>query len=204
MKATTTRILLAAFTLLLMQGCAQSLRSDVVSFHEDSLPMGETIRIEALDPDRGRSLEYRNYARMIADELRKIGYMPVENADAEATLVAEVDYSITSGGQETRTFRRSPPYVRYHFHYGQFYDPFYFGFDNTWTDTVTTPSYLRQLNVNIVRNDAQREHLFEGRVRSVGSQGELARVMPYLVTALFQNFPGESGVTKVVTIEMDE
>jgi hypothetical protein len=58
--------------------------------------------------------------------------------------------------------------------------------------------------MNIVSNDRLRSHLFEGRVRSSGRQGELAEVMPYLITALFQNFPGESGVTKVVTIEMDE
>ena len=65
--------------------------------------------------------------------------------------------------------------MRYHFHYGRFYDPFYFGFDNSWTDTVTTtPSYLRQLSLNIVSNDTERTRLFEGRVRSTGRQGELA------------------------------
>lgn len=205
MHTWTMRAAALAAMLLLLQGCTQFLRGDVVAFHEDSLPMGETIRVEALDAEKGRSLEFRAYARMIADELRELGYMPVEAPGAAATLIAEVDYSVTSGGEETRTTRRFPPYVRYHFHYGRFQDPFYFGFDNSWTDTVTTtPSYLRQLSLNIVRNDAERTRLFEGRVRSSGRQGELAEVMPYLVTALFENFPGESGVIKVVTIEMDE
>jgi hypothetical protein len=43
--------------------------------------------------------------------------------------------------------------------------------------------------------------LFEGRVQSTGREREIARVMPYMITAMFNNFPGESGVTKVVTIE---
>lgn len=202
---TTFKALLCAAALLALQGCAQFLRGDVVAFHEGSLPQGETIRIEALDPDTGRSLEFRSYARMVAEELRQLGYEPLEDAAANAELIAELDYSISPEGEETRATRRFPPYVRYHFHYGQFNAPYYFGFDNSWTDEiVTTPSYLRQLSMNIVRNDAARTPLFEGRVRSSGRQGELAQVMPYLITALFANFPGESGVIKVVTIEMDE
>jgi hypothetical protein len=27
--------------------------------------------------------------------------------------------------------------------------------------------------------------------------------MPYMVTAMFTNFPGESGLTKIVTVETD-
>ena len=42
--------------------------------------------------------------------------------------------------------------------------------------------------------------LFEGRVESVGKDNRLADVMPYLVQAMFTDFPGTSGVTKQVTI----
>jgi hypothetical protein len=200
------KALLTLAALLLLTGCVQFLQGDVVTFHEDTLPQGETIRIEAADPELADSLEFRTYARMVSAELRKLGYEPQEDSQASAaTLIAEVEYSVQAGGAETRSSRHFPPYVRYHFHYGQFFDPYYFGFDNSWTEEVTTtPSYLRQLSMNIVRNDSMRTRLFEGRVRSSGRQGELAEVMPYLVTALFENFPGESGVTKVVTIEMDE
>jgi len=47
------------------------------------------------------------------------------------------------------------------------------------------------------------ERLFEGRVESIGASRQMQEVMQYLITVLFSNFPGESGVTKVVTIEMD-
>lgn len=199
------KALLIAAALTTVAACAQYLRSDVVSFHEDELPQGETIRIEAADPAKADSLEFRSYSTMIAEQLRKLGYMPQLDPDADAVLIAEVDYSVMAGGSETRTTRRMAPSVRYHFYYGDYLAPFYFGLSDSWDeDVTTTPAYVRQLSLNIVRNNTERTHLFEGRVRSSGRQGELAQVMPYLVTALFSNFPGESGVTKVVTIEMDE
>jgi hypothetical protein len=202
---TGLKALLISAGLVALGGCAQLLHGDAVSFYEEALPMGESIRIEAIDPAKGESLEFRNYARLMADELRKLGFEPREGAATDAVLIARVDYSIMPGSTETRSTRHFPPYVHYHFQYGAIGDPYWFGFDNTWTEEVTTtPTYLRQLSMNIVRNDADQTPLFEGRVRSSGMQGELAKVMPYLVAALFQNFPGESGVTKVVTIEMDE
>lgn len=189
--------------LVLLQACTPTMRGDVVTFHEGPLPMGETIRVEALDPAKGQTLEFRQYARQVSDELRAVGYQPVA-AGESAELVAQLDYSIDMGPVDTR-LERDGPYAYYHFSYGRYRDPFYFGMMNRWEPEVrSTPSYIRKLSMVIAHNDEQREHVFEGRVESIGSQRQLPEIMPYMVTALFANFPGESGVTKVVTIEMDE
>jgi len=186
-----------------LSGCAATLRSDVVAFHEGPLPAGESIRVVAADPALQNSLEFRNYARLIDEELRKIGYRPV-TADAPAALLAEVAYGVELG-PTTVSVERPQRFVRYHFHYGRFYDPFYFGIYNTWgPETYTTPSYQRTLQLNIMSNDEERSRIFEGRVQSTGRQNLLPQIMPYLITAMFSNFPGENGVIKVVTIEMDE
>ena len=55
--------------------------------------------------------------------------------------------------------------------------------------------------MNISRIGPDAEVLFEGRVQSIGKAKEIATVMPYMITAMFNNFPGENAVTKVVTIE---
>jgi hypothetical protein len=57
--------------------------------------------------------------------------------------------------------------------------------------------------MNIVEADGEMDRVFEGRVESNGTESSLPEVMPYLITAMFNNFPGESGTTKVVTIEKD-
>jgi hypothetical protein len=178
-------------------------RGDVVTFHEGPLPAGETIRVVASDPNKQASLEFRSYANLVSEQLRAIGYEPTTNASAD--LVAEVDFDVVAELSSV-TVDRTRPFARYHFGYGRFYDPFYFGLYNDWgRDVYTTrPTYLRTLELNIARDDDERERIFEGRVQSTGSQSLLPEVMPYLVTAMFENYPGENGVTKVVTIERDE
>jgi hypothetical protein len=59
--------------------------------------------------------------------------------------------------------------------------------------------YPRQLILNI-EQAKDGAVVFEGKVKSYGTEDNLNEVMPYLVDAMFQNFPGESGVTRVVTI----
>jgi hypothetical protein len=175
-----------------------------VTFHEGPLPNGETIRVVPLDPEKAPSLEFRSYAEIVNEELRKIGYTPVTEEDGRAQLLAEVDYSVEPG-QPAVDVNNPNRFVRYHFSAGRFYDPFYFGiYDTLGPDLYTTPTFLRNLELNIVRNDETMERIFEGRVQSSGYDNQLPEIMPYLVTAMFKNFPGESGVTKVVTIERDQ
>ena len=196
------RSLVLLGVLPLVWACTPTLRGDVVSFHEGPLPMGETIRVEAVDPANRQSLEFREYARQVSEQLRNVGYLPV-GAGEDAQLIAQLDYGVETGPMNVR-LERDGPYAYYHFSYGRFRDPFYFGVLNRWEPEVrSTPSFIRSLSMVIVRNETNGERLFEARVESIGAQRQLPEVMPYLITALFSNFPGESGVTKVVTIEMD-
>ena len=197
--------LLAVSAGLWLAGCASSLTSDVVTFHESPMPAGETIRVVAADPEKVPTLEFRSYANLVNEELRKIGYTPVTDENADAEFLAEVDYSVDSGQPLVNVDNDPNRYVRYHFSAGRFYDPFYFGVYDNWAPEVyTTPTFIRHLQLNIVTNDEDKTHVFEGRVQSSGFDDQLPEVMPYLLTAMFQNFPGESGVTKVVTIETDK
>lgn len=195
-----------SLSLLLLTGCAARVNSDVTTFHEDVMPNGETIRVVPSDPDKRGSLEFRTYATRIADELRKMGYTPVTENDVVTDLIAEVDYAVDVGPTEVYT-DRSSSYVRYHFGFGRYYNPWYFGFHDPFfyePEVYSTQTYQRTLEMNIVNNDGgDLERVFEGRVESNGTESSLPEVMPYLITAMFSNFPGESGMTKMVTIEKD-
>lgn len=196
------RSIAIVLALAFITACGSILKSDVVTFHEGALPAGETIRVEALDPLKAQTLEFRQYARQVNNALRNVGYRPVADNE-EAELIAQLDYAVETGPVELR-LERDGPYAYYHFSYGRFRNPFYFGLSDRWEPEVrSTPTYIRSLTMAIVNNDAQPERLFEGRVESIGAKRQLPEVMQYLITALFANFPGESGVTKVVTIEMD-
>lgn len=198
MKRSFIALPLLATLLLMVAGCASRITSDVVTFHEGGLPRGETIKVVPLEESRAGSLEFQHYAGLVRDKLRQIGYTPVA-ANESAELIAQLDYSVSEGQPQTRT-RGS--YVHYHFRYGRFYDPFYYGLRHDWQPEVYTYTvYNRIVTLNIVKAGDSGQTLFEGRVQSVGREKEIAKVMPYLITAMFNNYPGESGVTKVVTIE---
>jgi hypothetical protein len=46
------------------------------------------------------------------------------------------------------------------------------------------------------------ERVFEGRALSEGLNGQLSPVMPYILEAVFKDFPGSSGSTKTVKVEV--
>lgn len=185
---------LLAVMALVLSGCASQVTSEVTRFHRAAPPQGETIAILPFDQRNAGSLEFASYASLVAAKLSAIGYTVVTSGTPQ--LYARMDYSVGRG--ETRIQSWSGNYVHYHFYYGHphaYYLGSYWNEPSVYAYTV----FPRQLNVNIVQvKDGSM--LFEGKVKSYGVEAKLNDVMPYLVDAMFQNFPGESGVTRVVTI----
>jgi hypothetical protein len=60
----------------------------------------------------------------------------------------------------------------------------------------------RELKLKIT-NAASSQPLFETTVRSEGKEGNLVRVMPYLVRSAFTDFPGKSGKPHVIEMKFD-
>jgi hypothetical protein len=192
--------LLLVLATTLLGACTVQVKSDVTRFHENALPRGETIRVVAAGPAAAADLEFRHYADMVAGHLKRIGYTPVAG-DAPAQLTATLAWSVAD--KDTITRSRPDTFVSYHFAWGHYHDPWYFGVHDAWEDEVYTYVVYHR-DVSVVIADPAGKHLFEGRVHSAGREREISQVMPYLLTALFSNYPGESGVTKLVTIRRDD
>jgi len=64
--------------------------------------------------------------------------------------------------------------------------------------------YTRTMSIDIVdvegstKDDVKK--VYEARVRSVGSSGVIDKVVPYMIEAVFRDFPGQSGKTKKYSI----
>jgi hypothetical protein len=54
----------------------------------------------------------------------------------------------------------------------------------------------------VTYNTENPERVFEGSAVSTGTNGQIDPVMPYIVQAIFDQFPGASGETKTVRIEV--
>ena len=182
---------------MMLGGCASQVTSEVTRFHRDSKPMGETIAITPLSNAKQGSLEFASYAGLVAKKLTEIGYKVVD-VSAKPDLLARMDYAVGPAQTKIQSFPRN--FVFYRFYYG-YYHPYYFGHYWDEPEVYSYTVYPRTLDLNIVHSDG--ESLFEGHVKSVGREQNINQVMPYLVEAMFNNFPGESGVTKVVSIQKD-
>jgi hypothetical protein len=67
-------------------------------------------------------------------------------------------------------------------------------------EETSQTEYTRVLRLDIVEKQALAEgnikKLYEGKVVSSGFSGQLVQVLPTMVKALFEDFPGQSGTTR--------
>lgn len=198
------RAVLAAALLLLVSACTPTLNSDVARFHQLAAPQGESFRIVPANEKHVGSLEFATYANLVSGQLTALGYQQAADP-ASAQLEVKLGFGV-SDGREKLDVR--PARLGSRFWYGHpygfynHYHPFW-GYDPFW-DMPEVRSYTvftRTLGMQITRTSDDTA-LFEGRAQSVGTDNRLPELMPYLVQAMFTNFPGESGKTERVSIEL--
>ncbi len=210
------KIALIAFLAVFTAACSTSYRSDVTRFHKLPEPMGETVFITSSDPAKAGSLELAQYAGLLVPQLQSLGYKVV--TDPKADLVIEIDYDVTESERRYYIYRG---YSYYHY---PFFSPYHFGFGHHrfahhgfgpygfghygfgYAFYPQEPRiriiYTSRLVMKIRR--ANGELLFEGNASSNHYRDRLPKAMPYLVAAMFTNFPGQSGSTEVVRIERSD
>lgn len=206
------RLLVVAVAALALSACVNSryVTADITRFHTlpAAAPVGQTFAIVALDRGQEQSLEYRQYADLLNAKLTALGLKQAAGGPGEADYVVTLDYGVDGPTPDVRTRNTSVNVGmgygwggRRNWGWGGFaYDPFY---DN---DTTTENIYTRHVELDIYRGKTyatpKPERVFEGRALSEGVNGQLLPVMPYILDALFTDFPGASGTTKTVQIQL--
>lgn len=207
----------AIAAVMLVSACSTTtqIASDVARFHRLPVPAGETFRVIPADNAKKGSLEFDTYATQVTSQMVQAGFRPAE-ANTQPTYDVRLDYMISGGKEKIASRPGFGPsfnsslyyggYGRHGYHgrysyYDPFYDPFFYGGSFNEPDVYSYTVYTRKMNLDIVKT-AGGDKLFEGRVESTGSDNRLPEVMPYLVQAMFTNFPGNSGVTQRVNIDI--
>lgn len=200
--------------------CAPTFNAKVNRFQSMPAPQGQTFAIVADDPKLSGSLEFDQYARLVAQKLVAQGYQAA--APGAASLIVKLDYGVDDGKERTRVvpgggfgyggygrygfdpwwgsyYGRYPAYYRgrHAFHYG-WYDPFLFGagYDDVEQYTV----YTSGLDMKIERK-ADGQRVFEGKAQAMSLNNNLTYLVPNLVEAMFTGFPGNSGETVKITVQ---
>jgi hypothetical protein len=193
-----------ALSALLAACGSPSVTASVLRFHElGAAPTGKTF---ALAPESGQEggLEYKAYARMVAARLEEAGFRPAPDA-AGADIVVSIVYSVDDGRSEVW----SVPVYGYTDMWRRYYGAqvgWPMPYDVIGTDTHSTTIYTHRLDLRMQDGAKLRQgtrvNLFEGHVLAERSARDLVSTMPYMVTAMFDGFPGVNGVpVKIVVPE---
>jgi hypothetical protein len=62
--------------------------------------------------------------------------------------------------------------------------------------------FYRELKLKI-SDTLAGQPLYEVTVRSEGKEGNLAKILPYLVRSAFAEFPGKSGIPRIIEMKLD-
>jgi hypothetical protein len=209
-------IALAAISTLLLSGCASySVKSNVTAFHEWPATLQEKTYVFERTKDQDNSLEYRNYENLVRSELARLGFTEASTTQTPK-LKAMLDYNISvrdvreiypvvvnSGwpGPYWGPYWRGP-YRRGYYYPGPYYDPFWYGSPMVQQRETNYQVFTRRLHV-LLAQAPDNKRLHEVTVVSEGGNGSLAAIMPYMVKSAFQDFPGQSGVPRVVELKME-
>lgn len=198
-------ILLGAVALM-VAACSNSFRSDVATFHTLPPSKGERVSIIPMNEEKRDSLEFRQYAAILGNHLRHEGYQAA--GEGKPDLIIGFDVFINDGREKlsTRPKLDGPGfggslYWRHYWYHGYFWGP-YDPFRHDRTEVVARTVYNATLMMEVRRPDG--ELLFEGRAETETRNKAVPEVVPLLAEALFAEFPGESGVTRRIKIDLDD
>lgn len=216
------RLLACLFTAvcLLMSGCATRIRSEVTAFHQ--WPANTTGKTFAFTQNESppTGLERRSYEDLIRAEMIRVG---LREADDGQDAALAVSFSALVSARDVRVIETvlvdswygtpwyGPGYYSpywggwpgYGYPYANpFYGPFGSGMPVAREQERRYTVHTRELKLAI-NEKGTGQALFEVTVCSEGKEGNLAKVMPYLVRSAFADFPGKSGTPRVVELKFD-
>jgi hypothetical protein len=200
--------------LTLTAACTEPFQARVARFQSLPAPQGQTFTIQSHDPRKAGGLEFATYANLVSRRLEAVGYRPAADPRS-ATLVVNFDYAVTNPREKIETrpgfgygygpwgyggFGYGGFYGR-RFGYGGFgyggFGPWgYGGYPEVYSQTV----YNSHVDLRINRT-VDNANVFEGRAETVATTDDLTRLVPNLITAIFTNFPGNSGQTIRVQVD---
>ncbi len=189
---------------IFVAGCANPvLRSDVLSFHQWPANASErSFQLKRLATQEN-SLEHATYEGLLRTELKAAGF----KESPSARFVITMEY-----GQEARLVRTydSPILVSPSgFWSSGFYRPGWgmsvgvpFGFP-PYGIPREYPTYVRTLKLFISDQSVPAvPRVWEGTANSSGSVQDFAAMAPYMLRALLADFPGQSGASRRVDVEL--
>ncbi|WP_372917423.1 DUF4136 domain-containing protein [Sandarakinorhabdus sp.] len=210
------RLMLPLAAALALSACVAPFEARVARFQQLLPAAGTSFVVEPRDKANEGGLEFATYANLVRQNLVAAGYQEAASAEA-AALTVQLDYHVSAPREKVQ----SRPGMGFGGWGGGFgpgfgWGPYWGagwggfggwgggfgglgGFGGGWgggfnNDVYSVTNYNTVVAMRINRN-ADKRSVFEGRAETVSNSNNLTRLVPNLVTAIFTNFPGNSGET---------
>lgn len=186
--------------LMLLSGCAGSVRTQLNTFMAPDTAFGQgTIAVQPTQETLQDSLEYKLYRSKLENQLQALGYSLGE--PETAVYIARLGYGV----EDVEVDERHPNVV-FTTGFGGYYRRGGVGVllsDGPRYDN----EYLRSLSLSITRTPQtageEPRRVYEVTALSKGSCPIMSVVFDEMLAAVFQNFPGQNGAVKTVTVRGD-
>lgn len=206
---------MAAIVLSFLAACASPITAKVTSFNQWPPDTAGSTFSFIRPVDALNDLEQQAYEGKVQVELEKLG---LKRAAPGQVGRIQVDV-ITGNGARNKQFREPVYRDNYIYHppyrdavgnvYGGFWAPDQFGSRYVGDRTVTRTVQVSSLRLRLLDSQASNPSVAPGKARAVfesravyeGSNEDLATLVPFLVRAVFDDFPGQNG--KVRTVQFD-
>lgn len=183
-----------------LTACAQTQDCEVVAYYDTTLAVGATVRIVHEETDQAGLPAFSAYAQQIEDAVRAAGFVPVVNEHAD--LIFELNYGSGEGAEQVARVPKCSE--RYHYEEEQYGSPYFMGMECYEQAGELQSTYIHYLELNILEpfgpNDEYGPRVYQGLAHATGFRNNLDGMMPYLIAALFTDFPGQSGQVRRVTV----
>jgi len=201
---------------VLLTGCASTLRTEVTTFHQWPADVKDETFVFARTEAQSQDLPYHHVESLVRGELLRLGWQEAGAKD-KATLRVTLHYRLEEREQRVLetvfidSWYRTPwygPNVFPHWAAGPggvypVYGPMWLGMPMATTQERRIQLFHRELHIKIDKL-AGTQPLLDVTVTSDGKEGNLAKVIPYLVKSAFADFPGTSGVARVIEYKLKE
>jgi hypothetical protein len=192
----------ALILVALLSGCASPITARVSSFQQWPADVAGASFGFLAPVDRTRELEQASYASLVAVELAKQGLQAAASGQPARILV---DMSVSSQ-LENRSYSR-PVYQDQYVYRPGFRDAAGRIYPGYWALDPFGPRYVGSLRLRLLDTQGSASGsprtVFESNATHEGSPSPLPSVVPYLVRAVFEGFPGANGRVQVVRFKPD-
>lgn len=210
------RIVAPLAVALALSACVAPFEARVARFQQLPAAAGNSFVIEPRDKSLEGGLEFATYANLVRQKLIAAGYQEAASPEA-AALTVQLDYNVSSPREKVRSrpgfggwggwgpgFGGWGPYWGGGWGgWGGAWGPGlgWGGWGGGWNNEVYSVTQYNAVVAMRINRKGDNRSVFEGRAETVSSSNNLTKLVPNLVTAIFTNFPGNSGET--VTVRFD-